>query len=150
MSIVWSSELEIGIAVIDAQHHRIVEYINTVDEIQHTHSREDLIAVLNELIDYTVSHFTFEEELMTEAGYPFVRAHAKVHELFARRVSEFYDRVSNGEDITAELMVVLKAWLINHIKRDDKDYSEAVKKNLKEATRKAKAKKGGWFTRLFG
>ncbi len=149
MTIVWSSELEIGISVIDAQHQRIVEYINTVAHVKQTKSQKELLALLDELVNYTLSHFAFEESLMEEAGYPFTNAHKKVHQLFAKRVLSFQQRAKVGENITDELMHVLKAWLVNHIKRDDHDYSELVKANMVEATRRAKAKKGSWLKRLF-
>lgn len=149
MSIKWGPELEIGIPVIDSQHARIVEYINTVEDVQHTHSKKELLAVLNELVDYTLSHFAFEENLMEEAGYPFTKAHIKVHQLFTRRVEGFQKRAEAGEDITVELLTVLKTWLVNHIKRDDKDYSDLVKITMNEATRRVKAKNGSWFKRLF-
>jgi hemerythrin len=149
MTIKWGPELEIGIPVIDSQHARIVEYINIVDEVQHTHNQEQLLNVLNELVDYTLSHFAFEESLMEEAGYPFVKAHSKVHQLFIRRVEDFQTRAVAGEDITTELLTVLKTWLVNHIKRDDKDYSDLVKVNMHDAERRVKAQKGPWFKRLF-
>lgn len=150
MTIKWTSALEIGIPVIDAQHHRIVEYINQVEQVQKSHSKAELLDVLDELVDYTISHFAFEESLMEEAGYPFANAHSKVHRLFAKRVEAFQKRARAGEDITEELLHVLKAWLVNHIQRDDQDYSADVKANMAQATKRAKARKGSWFGRLFG
>ncbi|TVZ38297.1 hemerythrin [Alteromonadaceae bacterium 2753L.S.0a.02] len=150
MAIKWTSELELGIPVIDSQHHRIVEYINMVHHARDSKSREEIIDVLDELVDYTLSHFAFEENLMEEAGYPFLNAHKKVHRLFARRVNSFQQRVKSGEDITNELLHVLKAWLVNHIKCDDRDYADSVRANMEEATKRTKARKGSWFNRLFG
>jgi len=151
MAIKWTSELELGIPVIDSQHHRIVEYINQVAHALKTHSNDEIRDVLNELVDYTLSHFAFEESLMEESGYPFCNAHKKVHRLFARRVSNFQQRATAGEDIAEELLHVLKAWLINHIKCDDRDYADVVRANMNEAARRAKAQtKASWFSRLFG
>lgn len=150
MSLFWSPELELGIPVIDSQHQRIVEYINQVEHARTSHNKAEIFAVLDELVDYTLSHFAFEESLMEEAGYPFLNAHKKVHQLLTNRVGAFQQRASAGEDITEELMHVLKAWLVNHIKRDDKDYSEVVRANMNELTKRARAKRGGWFSRLFG
>ena len=149
MAIVWSSELEIGVPVIDAQHQRIVDYINAVENIVTLPNREELLAVLDELIDYTLSHFTFEEELMEAAGYAHTNAHKKVHQLFAKRIAGFKTRAIAGEVIAESLLTVLKAWLVNHIQRDDQDYSDDVKANMAEATRAAKAKQGKWLDRLF-
>ncbi len=150
MTLRWGPELEIGISVIDSQHERIVEYINKAEHSHQHHSQDELLEVLDELVDYTLSHFAFEETLMEEAGYPFCKAHKKVHALFTRRVTGYYDRAKAGEDVTEELMHTLKSWLVNHIKHDDRDYSGAVRANMNEATKRAKARKGGWMTRLFG
>jgi hemerythrin len=99
--------------------------------------------VLDELVDYTLSHFTFEESLMEEAGYPFIKAHKRVHELFIRRVSDYMQRFTMGEDITEELHNTLKAWLINHIRNDDNDYSEIVRNQLNTGD----SRKRGWLSR---
>jgi len=53
-----------------------------------------------------------------------------VHEIFTKRVAGFQQRFKMGEDITEELLTVLRAWLINHIRNDDNDYSEAVRKHM--------------------
>lgn len=150
MTLEWTRELEIDIPVIDSQHQRIVEYINKTEEAHLHHSQAELLEVLDELVDYTLSHFAFEETLMEEAGYPFIKPHKKVHALFARRVAGYQDNAKAGKDVADELIHTLKAWLVNHIKHDDRDYSGAVKANLEEATRRVKARKGGWMSRLFG
>jgi hemerythrin len=128
--IVWTDDLNTGISVIDKQHHRIVEYINNLYDIRDTHDREQLGNVLQELVDYTLSHFSFEESLMEEAQYPFINGHKKVHDMFTRRVGEFMKRFESGEDITDELLITLRSWLINHIKTDDNDYADAVKTSM--------------------
>jgi len=94
--LVWQAELETGIDVIDQQHQRIVALINQLGEAK---DREGLATVLEELVDYTLSHFAFEEELMEESGYSFGPAHKRVHDMFVRRVSEYRMRFEAGEDI---------------------------------------------------
>ena len=128
--IAWSDDLNTGISLIDKQHHRIVEYINSLYDISQTHDRDETARVLNELVDYTLSHFAFEESLMEEAGYSFINGHKKVHELFVKRVNLFKQRFETGEDISDELLVVLRSWLINHIRSDDADYADSVKANM--------------------
>lgn len=141
----WTSDLNTGIQVIDNQHQRIVEYINKLDHAQRHHSREEVGTVLDELVDYTLSHFAFEESLMEEAGYPFVNAHKKVHQLFVKRVADYQQRFKMGEDIAEELLNTLKAWLINHIKNDDQDYGDDVRNNMEHASSNK-----GWLGRSLG
>lgn len=126
----WSTDLNTGIPVIDKQHHRIVEYINDLYDIEKTHDRDQVAHVLQELIDYTLSHFAFEESLMEDAGYNFINGHKRVHELFTKRIGDFKQRFNMGEDVTEELLTVLRSWLINHIKSDDNDYASTVKANM--------------------
>jgi hemerythrin len=147
---VWTAQLEIGIEVIDKQHRRIVEYINQLDDARSSgHPREEIGKVVSELVDYTLSHFAFEESMQEEAGYPFIKAHKKVHDLFAQRVSEYQARFDRGEDVSKELNSLLVTWLFNHIKRDDADYVESVKSNLTRQNEFVEKKKG-FFSRLFG
>jgi len=148
--LLWTPELDTGIPVIDSQHKRIVKYINQLGEAEETGNREEVGEILNQLVDYTLSHFTFEEELMEESGYRFVNAHKRVHQLFVRRVSSYVERFQVGEDIAEELLATLKTWLVNHIKNDDDDYTEIVIKNMGGG----EEEKGGWLKRslkkLFG
>lgn len=145
----WSEQLNIGIEVIDQQHRRIVEYINQLDEARSGgHPREEIAWLISELVDYTISHFGFEESMQEEAKYPFLKSHKKVHDLFAQRVSEYQARFNKGEDISKELNSLLVTWLFNHIKRDDADYVEIVKAHLKQQTDFVEKKKG-FFSRLF-
>lgn len=91
----WTDDLDTNIQVIDSQHHRIVEYINKLDDISDTHDREQVEKVLGELVDYTLSHFAFEESLMEDAKYAFINGHKRVHQLFVKRVGDF-SNVLNG------------------------------------------------------
>lgn len=124
----WTHDLEMGIPVIDNQHKRIIDYINELDDASRTGNMDETNHALEGLLDYTITHFEFEEELQEKAGYPFLKAHKRVHEIFMKRVADFRARADSGEDITQELLGVLKVWLASHIKGDDRDYAEAVKK----------------------
>jgi hemerythrin len=86
--------------------------------------------VISDTVDYTVSHFGFEETLIEDAGYEFIRPHKRVHELFVKRVSEYKERFDSGEDVADELHGLLSRWLFSHIKNDDAAYVPAVKASL--------------------
>ncbi|MCG7908078.1 MAG: bacteriohemerythrin, partial [Candidatus Thiodiazotropha taylori] len=85
--LVWTKELETGIEVIDGQHERIVDYINKLHDARLNNDLSAIGDIIAATVDYTMSHFSFEEALIEDAGYEFVRPHKKVHELFIRRVS---------------------------------------------------------------
>ena len=141
----WSHDLETGINIIDSQHKRIVEYINELHEAQETLDKAKVGDVIGELVDYTVSHFAFEESLMEKAEYPFLDPHKRVHALFIKKVSGFVERFQAGEDVTNELLTMLQRWLVNHIRNEDGDYSEIVRASMKKLK-----KEKGWLSRSLG
>lgn len=139
----WSSDLDTGIDVVDKQHRRIVDYLNELNAANSGGDQAVTNHVLNELVDYTLTHFAFEEELQEKAGYPFLKAHKRVHEIFTKRIAEFQKRAAAGENVAPELLSMLRIWLVNHIKGDDADYAPSVKKALNlEGT---VDKTGGWL-----
>jgi hemerythrin len=147
--LVWSKDLDTGIDIIDRQHKRIVEYINELDDARGSGRKKDEVGhVIDEMVDYTLSHFAFEESMQEEAHYPFLKAHKKVHELFVSKVANLQERFELGEDVSEELHKMLFTWLYNHIKRDDADYVELVKANI--AQNAFVEKKKGFFRKLFG
>ncbi|MGJ7610350.1 MULTISPECIES: bacteriohemerythrin [unclassified Variovorax] len=166
--LVWKNELNTGIHEIDAQHQRIVHYINALDDARLTNDHTAVGRIIQETIDYTASHFAFEEAMLDDAGYAFSGPHRKVHEIFVRRVVEFSARFERGEDVLGELHDMLSRWLFNHIRHEDGGYLPTVKAHLqatassaekivKEQVRKELAQgtagsqaKQGWLKKLFG
>lgn len=126
----WSDELSVGIELIDAQHRRIVEFINQLNEARETGDRRLVLGVLAGLSDYTVTHFGFEEAAMAAANFSDAGQHRRVHERFVLRLTEFRQRYALGEDVSGEVLDTLNKWLINHIQRDDRDYMAAIRANL--------------------
>lgn len=151
--ITWTPDLSVGIDVIDGQHQRIVEYINMLHEARLRGDRGAIERVIEEMVDYTLSHFSFEESMMEQAHYRFLQPHRRVHELFVRRVNEFQQRFKLGEDylqVATDMQNALVTWLMNHIKREDMDYAATVRANLGAAELKGSGGLGGMLRRLFG
>ena len=153
MTISWSPDLNTGIDVIDHQHRRIVDFINDLEAAQVLKDPQRIKQVVDDCVDYTLSHFAFEESLQEESGYKYFKPHRKVHELFTRKVSEYQERLALGDDVSEELHAMLARWLVNHIKRDDADYVSAVKANIAPAAVAPvteEKKQTSWFRKLFG
>ena len=129
----WDPVMDTGINVVDQQHKRIVHYINKLFDAQQMGDRSVVGNVIEELVDYTLSHFAFEESLMEQSGYPFLLAHQKIHKLFTERVNTYVERFKAGDDVTEDLITMLKKWLVNHIKTEDGDYVAIVQKRMKNA-----------------
>jgi hemerythrin len=153
--LIWSKNLSVGIDVIDKQHMRIVSYINDLDDAMRLSSdpraRARIESILRSAIEYTESHFGFEEAMLEDVNYPFLKAHKKIHELFVRRMLDYQRRLSEGENITLELHETLTRWLVNHIKSEDMDYSRWIAKpdlqaSAQTAQTKEQLKEPGWLS----
>ena len=122
----WSDDLSVGIEVIDTQHRRIVDYINQLHDVQDKLDRAAVGEVIENLIDYTYTHFAFEETMLEDAGYPLLASHQKIHQRFVETISQFKQRFAAGENVATELCDMLAAWLFDHIRAEDKAYADVV------------------------
>jgi len=128
----WRDDLNTGISVIDGQHKRIVAYINQLYDATQAAPKDEVLikGTMIELIDYTISHFAFEESLLEDVGFDDLLEHKKSHNVFCDQIFNFRDRLVNGENIVDSLLKVLHDWLFGHILHDDKQYVDHVKKHF--------------------
>ena len=145
---IWDPALSVGIEVIDSQHKRIIDYINDLHDACRERDKKKVEKVLLGLVDYTLTHFAFEEELMARAGYPLSEPHKRVHEAFTTHMKNYLERHRRGENIVRELISELEVWLTNHIKNDDHDYAPYVQKELKKQERWINNTIGRLFSRF--
>lgn len=138
----WKDELNTGIRVIDGQHRRIVDYINQLHDIAQGSGEADTVEVLTALVDYTLSHFAFEESLLEEAGYPQHASHVHAHDAFRNRIFDFRERARQGEDVAEPLLELLKDWLFEHIAHEDARYVPLVSAQM---GRLEQRDQGGWM-----
>jgi hemerythrin-like metal-binding protein len=121
----WTSDLSVGVAVLDDDHKRLIGIINQLHfGITAGHDRKVLEAVLGELVDYTIIHFSREEEMLQKAGYVAIPAHKTEHEKFIAQISNVQKRIKSAPVamLDLELMGFLRSWLFSHILVSDKKY----------------------------
>jgi methyl-accepting chemotaxis protein len=118
----WSGALSVGHSEIDRQHQKLIEIANRLyAAMQAGKGREVVGPLLDELIDYTVEHFGWEEKLMTKHGYAQQDRHMAEHRKLIDDVSKFKRQFEGGNaSITVELIGFLRDWLVNHILKVDK------------------------------
>ena len=121
----WTDDFSVELDSIDAQHHRLIDLINELhDAMLAGKAQEELKTILDGLLDYTKTHFGYEEKLMVENEYPEYEAHKAVHDALAAKVVELDEKLAAGEHmLSMEVMTFLKDWLTHHIMGMDKQYS---------------------------
>ncbi|WP_062810891.1 bacteriohemerythrin [Alcanivorax sp. NBRC 102028] len=142
MRLVWGPAYELGILVIDQQHKRIVDYINDLDRLVGQPGAQLGVArVLYDLVDYTESHFSFEEALMERAGYDKLDDHHSQHRKFIFHIESLLRRHEDGVDVAESLLRVLEKWLFHHILEEDRAYTQQVRDFVDGIGRE---RLGGW------
>lgn len=136
----WNNDLNLGIDLIDSQHQRIAQYLNELHAAKEQGDRRKVGEILDWLLDYTESHFLYEEDLMKRSGYMLSEAHKSVHTSFIERMKRYQTRFRNNEDIAHSMLTDLHKSLTNHIKSDDRDYARNV----------SRITQGGWLKRTVG
>lgn len=121
----WREEYSVGIPSIDVQHKRLLSLINQLQTAVDYQTDDSFVdEALGELVDYTRTHFVYEEGLMKDNGYPLFEEHKKEHDAMVEQVKEFLERYKkNKEETIEEVTKFLKNWLISHINGTDKGYS---------------------------
>ena len=121
----WKKEYSVGIDSIDQQHKKLLGLINQLQTAVNFSTGEQFEReALDQLLDYTKSHFSFEEDLMEQNHYPDFDSHKAEHEKMIARVGEVLAEYELNQDTAMKNAVVfLQDWLINHIKGTDMAYS---------------------------
>ena len=92
VNLVWRKDLESRHPEIDRQHQELFSIANQLINLSIDGRQPDEITfTLDRLLEHTAAHFSFEESVIKEAGYPEAKRHADIHhELLAkaRRLKE--------------------------------------------------------------
>lgn len=123
--ILWSNDYSVGVDSLDADHIVVASLINHIHEAKQFGSDEAVIGrLLNVLITHAHAHFNREEKLLERFGYPELAAHKKEHRLVADQLRELHEAYESTRDpeISAEIMELLRYWLVEHILKVDMRY----------------------------
>jgi hemerythrin len=119
--LVWSDALSVGVPILDQQHKTIIGLLSLLDDAVREHRGEELVdTVLTQVLEYTVSHFAAEEQLMRESGYPRYVEHKKVHDGFATKIRAIAPAQPGVKALT--LVPLLTDWLRDHLRDTDRMY----------------------------
>lgn len=114
---VWDARYLTGEALVDAEHHGLVNLINRVVELQaQPDAAAQQMRVVDELVAYAVEHFQHEEALMGQTGCDarHVAMHCGLHRDFAQQVGQMRGEGSAHTDLEY-LLRFLSGWLAYHI-----------------------------------
>lgn len=130
-----------NIPMIDQEHKKLFDIIREANDLIHNivlHDKYDrIIAILDQLKDYTENHFAHEEKYMTDIGYPDLSFQINTHTSFIEKLAsmnfnELESMDDNQQEYLEDLIDYLLNWLSEHILGADKLIGQWEERNKKE------------------
>lgn len=122
----FKEEFKTGIQQIDEEHKKLFEIADQIYELKNEefmHDKYDNIrAILEQLREYTDTHFTHEEEYMRSIGYKNMFMQKVQHDALRQQMAEWdLDSIDENQDEAIDQMLtIVTDWLVNHILGYDK------------------------------
>lgn len=129
----FTKDYHTGIDFIDEEHAKLFEIANRAYDLLTnqfvTDKYDAIVAVLEELRDYTKYHFNHEEEYMKSINYPKRFSQLYQHTQFINKLESYNLKEIdvNQQEGLLEILDFLALWLQSHIKGMDKKIGEAAK-----------------------
>jgi hemerythrin len=126
----WLPDYSVGVPEIDHEHHGLFALAEKLHQAMRAGKGQEVLEDhIDDLLEYTSRHFTHEEELMEQIGYPHFQDHCREHEELRTRAAVMKQRVASGEiSITVELMQFLMEWLKIHSTTSDRRIGTYMRK----------------------
>ncbi len=116
----WSKELSVHNDAIDEQHKHLFDIAGRAYAlINKKATKEEIVTILKELLNYTQEHFRDEEDYMESICYPRLEQHREKHREIIRDMTNSVMQIRNVNDLKEKLAVIAKKWLLEHIIRED-------------------------------
>jgi hemerythrin-like metal-binding protein len=124
----WNDSYSVKVALCDQQHKKLFEIINTLADAMRSGKGNDVVSkTVGELLQYTRTHFQAEEALLRKANFPQLAAHQEMHKKFVNDVEGLVNQAREGKAANSiQVLNLLRDWLVNHIQKTDKQYSECL------------------------
>lgn len=132
---IWTPTLSTGNTHVDDDHRALVEKVNAVLEcIAQRADASTLSTTLDDLAEFTRTHFRQEEAVMQRAAYDGAAAHTAEHAALLTQMDEVLAQLRTGARVDSmALYTRLTRWVIDHIQNFDRAFAqfEAAHANVK-------------------
>jgi len=129
----WCELFVIGHPLIDEQHQDLFNIINQFHyELSTNHTKKIAVSTLNNLIQFAQKHFTDEEKISNEFGFPKENLiqHQEIHGQLIMDIFELHTNISSGVETDLDKIGdFLTKWIILHVLIEDNKYKKYLPKN---------------------
>jgi hemerythrin len=135
----WNDSYLMGVENIDKQHMQLFITVNNlIDAIENGAGKAELEKSLDFLVNYTVTHFNDEEEVMRKYNFPEIEGHHAIHEKFKKAALELAAealKIGSSELLVREVKRKIGDWLVTHVEGQDARVGAHIK-SLRQAKHK--------------
>ena len=122
----WKPEYSVNKAELDSHHQKMFHILNKVYEnVMYSQEVDCTLPIFDELSAITRDHLSAEEQYMREKGVPDIDEHIAKHRKFTHKIetlrTSYHD---NNLESSRNLIIVLGEWLLHHVLKEDKKYSD--------------------------
>jgi hemerythrin len=130
----WTEDMTVHVEKIDDQHRELIKRFNQLGEaVWEGKGKEAVGDMIKFLAEYTVEHFSDEEELMRIYEYPKAESHRQAHKDFVKKVGDLINDLHAREfDSPLVISVVNKLgdWTRMHIRVMDKELGSYIRSKM--------------------
>lgn len=126
----WKNEYSVNIRDIDEQHKKLFEIISKIYDLSTMDDKYDhydeILSILDELKDYTIYHFDFEEKLLDKYNYDESGNQKIEHSFFVKKLERIGRKDIDGEqtETVLEISKFVLDWIASHILKNDMKYKQ--------------------------
>ena len=118
----WKAEYSMHIPGMDAQHQKLLAIAKNITEASRSDLGESTVRDnLDQLVEYTQTHFRDEEEYMAKINFPGLEEHKQVHKKLTEQALKYKETMITNPDVFQNFMA---DWLIVHILHEDRKYAQ--------------------------
>ena len=119
--------MRVGDDLVDSDHRYLICMINTVElALVNNEDNHTVLMAIEQLEEYTHTHFAREEDLQKQIHYPQRHAHQTSHAELIQSLSRFKEKVTHikfdsdhYQATISHLIDFLRRWLLDHVIKED-------------------------------
>jgi hemerythrin-like metal-binding protein len=135
----WKNSYAVGNDLIDGQHRELFamadDLVDAIRRRKGSAGPEACARAVTFLKDYTVKHFSDEEDLQAALGYADLTAHKELHLGFVATVTDYEKRLLESDfdsKVMQQFAGAVIGWLIYHVVGEDKKITEKVAAGVRD------------------
>ena len=120
----WNRASSVGVRAMDQQHGVLMDTLNDLRQAAAQGARERAQKELTRLVEFTRQHFSSEECLLEQMGFPALGEHREAHARLMERMERALERCRHCRGCDVQGAAEVRGWVTEHVEQLDQNYGE--------------------------